>query len=48
MGIIVVVSLLFYTWALKSGFKTDYLENGRKVNDDLKAAVNETAASKEL
>ncbi len=47
MGIIVVVSLLFYTWALKSGFKTEYLENGRKVNDGLKAAAAETAASKE-
>ena len=47
MGIIVVVSLLFYTWALKSGFKTEYLENGRKVNDGLKAAAAETAASKQ-
>jgi amino acid transporter len=37
MAVVTCMSLLFYSWALKSGFKTEYLEQGKKVNDDLRS-----------
>ncbi|MED1469811.1 APC family permease [Bacillus salipaludis] len=42
MVVITCMSLLFYSWALKSGFKTEYLEQGQKVNDDLRSKENKT------
>jgi amino acid transporter len=36
MVIIVAVALFFYAWALKSGFKTEDLEDARKINEELR------------
>ncbi|MEK1830283.1 APC family permease [Priestia megaterium] len=36
MVVITITSLLFYIWALKSGFKTEYLEDARKINGELR------------
>ncbi|MCM3727355.1 APC family permease [Neobacillus cucumis] len=37
MALVTCMSLLFYSWAIKSGFKTEFLEQGQKVNDDLRS-----------
>ncbi|NRD77339.1 APC family permease [Bacillus sp. BRMEA1] len=46
MVFIAFMSLLFYSWAVKSGFKTDYFEQGQKVNDDLRSRENSTSSDK--
>ncbi|MDR6999638.1 APC family permease [Neobacillus niacini] len=43
MVFITCMSLLFYSWAIKCGFKTEYLEQGKKINDDLRSKENKTA-----
>ncbi|WP_411801556.1 APC family permease [Bacillus glycinifermentans] len=48
MLLIAVVSLGFYTWAVKSGFRTEYLEDAKKMNQELQEAQTEAAASKEM
>jgi len=37
MALVTCMSLLFYSWAIMSGFKTEFLEQGQKVNDDLRS-----------
>lgn len=40
MVVITCLSLVFYRWAIKSGFQSEYLEQGQKVNDDLRSIEN--------
>ncbi|QPK89139.1 APC family permease [Bacillus velezensis] len=47
MGLIAIVALAFYAWALKSGFKTEYLKDAKAINDQLKGGQAEAAAGKE-
>ncbi|MBG9817547.1 MULTISPECIES: APC family permease [Bacillus] len=47
MALITVVALLFYMWALKSGYETEFLEDAKKINDELRASSQEAASSKE-
>lgn len=47
MGLIAIVALAFYAWALKSGFKTEYLKDAKAINDQLKDGQAEAAAGKE-
>jgi hypothetical protein len=44
MVIITCLSLMFYSWAIKSGFQTEYLEQGQKVNEDLRSMENNVSA----
>lgn len=46
MLLITVLSLFFYAWALKSGIESESLDEGRKVNDALRAAQKERANEK--
>ncbi|BBP86777.1 hypothetical protein BsIDN1_03950 [Bacillus safensis] len=47
MALITVVALLFYMWALKSGYETEFLEDAKKkINDELRASQKEAAAKK--
>ena len=36
MLIITCLSLVFYGWAVKNGFKTEYLEEATKVNEEVR------------
>ncbi|KAA8757633.1 amino acid:proton symporter, partial [Priestia megaterium] len=36
MLIITCLSLVFYVWAVKSGFKTEYLKEATKVNEEMR------------
>ncbi|KON67853.1 amino acid:proton symporter [Peribacillus butanolivorans] len=45
MVLITCLSLVFYSWAIKSGFQTEYLEQGQKVNDDLRSIEENNMAS---
>jgi hypothetical protein len=47
MGLIAIVALFFYAWALKSGYKTEYLKEAINVNNEMKAAEAQTASAKE-
>jgi hypothetical protein len=47
MVIITCLSLVFYSWAIKSGFQTEYLEQGQKVNDDLRSMENDITSQTE-
>lgn len=47
MALIAFVSLGFYVWALKSGFKTEYLKDAKEINSQLVSAQSEAAAGKE-
>lgn len=47
MALITCLSLVFYRWAIKSGFQTEYLEQGKKVNDDLRALENDITSQTE-
>lgn len=46
MLLITVLSLFFYVWALKSGIESESLDEGRKVNDALRAAQKERVNEK--
>ena len=36
MAVIACVSLGFYTWAVKSGFETEYLQEANKLNEEIR------------
>ncbi|MEB4870202.1 APC family permease [Priestia megaterium] len=48
MLLITFVSLIFYGWALKSGYKTEYMEAATEVNNELKAEKQDNEINKEL
>ncbi len=48
MLLITFVSLLFYGWALKSGYKTEYMEAATEVNNELKAEKQDNEINEEL
>ncbi|AEN88472.1 APC family permease [Priestia aryabhattai] len=48
MLLITFVSLIFYGWALKSGYKTEYMEAATEVNNELKAEKQDNEINEEL
>nr|WGD86131.1 hypothetical protein P5621_01255 [Bacillus subtilis] len=47
MVLIAMVSLVFYVWALKSGYQTEYLKDAKEINSQLLNGQSEAAAGKE-
>lgn len=48
MVLITFTSLLFYRWALNSGFRTEYMEDAVKVNDELRDVEPTDISGEEL